>query len=150
MALPVHQGVSNYYAVCYTLKFLAFTKICPLEKIVSTPHTYTCSRETIGEMTAFIPFIPLYLAMHKTPLLIIRLCLIFEILSRKVTSVSLRDVRSGAGRRMRSMHGKRCYCYIVFGLVFRNGYTRDSSQVLIYFSLNKITTKRACLNNCWG
>ena len=37
-------------------------------------------------------------AMHKTPLLIIRLCLIFEILSRKVTSISLHDVRSGTGR----------------------------------------------------
>ena len=36
--------------------------------------------------------------MQKTPLLIIRLCLIFEILSRKATSVSLHDVRSGAGR----------------------------------------------------
>ena len=31
--------------------------------------------------------------MHKTPLLIIILCLIFEILSCKVTSVSLCDIR---------------------------------------------------------
>ena len=45
-------------------------------------------------------------AMHKTPLLIIRLCLIFEILSRKVTSVCLREAPEEALYIV--LHGKRC------------------------------------------
>ena len=40
--------------------------------------------------------------------------------------------------------GKKVLKLPCFGSVFQNGYTRNSSGVLIYLSLDKFMTKRVC------